>query len=94
MRVADVVVGAIEVPLSEASNFGVMTTDGNGRISRFDEKPADPAEGVRIIGPDEAAEALAQCAERGVAGVASQWHLRPPFPPPRGRDGVLTVGEL
>jgi glucose-1-phosphate adenylyltransferase len=39
---ADVVVGAIEYPLAEASNFGVMTVDGNGRITRWDEKPAQP----------------------------------------------------
>ena len=39
---ADVVVGAIECPLAEASNFGVMTVDGNGRITRWDEKPDQP----------------------------------------------------
>src|SRR3989442_1643083 len=39
---ADVVVGAIEYPLTEASNFGVMTVDGNSRITRWDEKPAHP----------------------------------------------------
>ncbi|HEX9284208.1 MAG TPA: glucose-1-phosphate adenylyltransferase [Nitrospirales bacterium] len=39
---ADVVVGAIEYPLAEASSFGVMTVDGNARITRWDEKPAHP----------------------------------------------------
>jgi glucose-1-phosphate adenylyltransferase len=39
---ADVVVGAIEYPLAEASNFGVMTVDGNARITRWDEKPPRP----------------------------------------------------
>jgi glucose-1-phosphate adenylyltransferase len=39
---ADVVVGAIEYPLAEASNFGVMTVDGNAGITRWDEKPAHP----------------------------------------------------
>src|SRR6266571_3131352 len=39
---ADVVVGAIEYPLAEASNFGVMTVDDNSRIIRWDEKPAHP----------------------------------------------------
>jgi len=39
---ADVVVGAIEYPLAEASSFGVMTVDGNSRITRWDEKPANP----------------------------------------------------
>lgn len=39
---ADVVVGAIEYPLAEASSFGVMTVDSNARITRWDEKPAQP----------------------------------------------------
>src|SRR5437870_3810754 len=39
---ADVVVGAIEYPLTEASNFGVMTVDNNSQITRWDEKPAHP----------------------------------------------------
>jgi glucose-1-phosphate adenylyltransferase len=39
---ADAVVGAIEYPLAEASNFGVMTVDGNARITRWDEKPPHP----------------------------------------------------
>jgi glucose-1-phosphate adenylyltransferase len=36
-------VGCIEVPRHEASAFGVLSTDDQGRITRFDEKPADPA---------------------------------------------------
>ncbi len=39
---ADVVVGAIEYSLAEASNFGVMTVDSNSRITRWDEKPSNP----------------------------------------------------
>ena len=39
---ADAVVGAIEVPLADASNFGVMTVDSNSQITRWDEKPAIP----------------------------------------------------
>ena len=39
---ADVVVGAIEYPLAEASSFGVMTVDSNSQITRWDEKPANP----------------------------------------------------
>lgn len=35
-------VACIEVPLKEASSFGVMTVDGNRRITKFDEKPAQP----------------------------------------------------
>jgi glucose-1-phosphate adenylyltransferase len=39
---ADVTVGCIEVPRSEASGFGVMATDETGRIHSFLEKPKDP----------------------------------------------------
>jgi glucose-1-phosphate adenylyltransferase len=40
---ADVTVGCIEVPLAEASAFGVMAIDDAQRITRFEEKPASPA---------------------------------------------------
>jgi glucose-1-phosphate adenylyltransferase len=36
-------VACIEVPLADASQFGVMTVDADRRISAFDEKPAQPA---------------------------------------------------
>jgi glucose-1-phosphate adenylyltransferase len=39
---ADAVVGAIEFPVAEASRFGVIGVDEDGRILRFDEKPANP----------------------------------------------------
>ncbi len=39
---ADVTVGCLTVPLAEATAFGVMDVDDNGRITRFLEKPADP----------------------------------------------------
>lgn len=39
---ADVTVGCIEVPRSEASAFGVMAVDESDRILDFVEKPADP----------------------------------------------------
>lgn len=39
---ADVTVGCIEVPLAQASAFGVMTVDEGGRIVEFTEKPAHP----------------------------------------------------
>jgi glucose-1-phosphate adenylyltransferase len=35
-------VACIEVPIAQASAFGVMQTDATGRITRFDEKPALP----------------------------------------------------
>ena len=40
---ADVTVGCIAVPRAEATRFGVMAVDENRRVTRFDEKPAEPA---------------------------------------------------
>jgi glucose-1-phosphate adenylyltransferase len=39
---ADAVVGAIDIPIQDASRFGVISVDENYRIVRFDEKPAQP----------------------------------------------------
>ena len=36
---ADMTVGCLEVELARAQEFGVMSTDGDGRIRRFQEKP-------------------------------------------------------
>ena len=41
-RDADVTVAAIPVPIGEASSFGVMATDVNGWIRKFQEKPRHP----------------------------------------------------
>jgi glucose-1-phosphate adenylyltransferase len=41
-RGADVSIGCIEVPLAEASQFGVMSVDEGGRVLSFDEKPPNP----------------------------------------------------
>lgn len=39
---ADVTVGCLEVPVEQASGFGVMHVDGDDNITAFLEKPADP----------------------------------------------------
>ena len=39
---ADITVGVIQVPLHEATGFGVMTIDEQNRVTRFDEKPVNP----------------------------------------------------
>ncbi|HBE91262.1 MAG TPA: glucose-1-phosphate adenylyltransferase [Gammaproteobacteria bacterium] len=39
---ADLTIGCIEVPLEEAKEFGVMSVDGEWRITRFTEKPDEP----------------------------------------------------
>lgn len=41
---ADLTVGCIEVPVADATGFGVMDTDDNGRIIDFIEKPENPPE--------------------------------------------------
>ncbi|MEE8271924.1 MAG: glucose-1-phosphate adenylyltransferase [Alphaproteobacteria bacterium] len=41
-RGADVTVGCLEVPRMEATGFGVMAVDDDGRVTGFLEKPADP----------------------------------------------------
>ena len=40
---ADMTVACHEVPIAEASSFGVMGVDNEKRITRFQEKPTDPA---------------------------------------------------
>jgi glucose-1-phosphate adenylyltransferase len=42
-RDAEMSVACIEVPLGDASDFGVMSVDAEGRIVGFEEKPARPA---------------------------------------------------
>jgi len=49
---ADITVGCIEVPIKQASAFGVMTADKDHRIKSFDEKPAEPQ--AMLAKPDEA----------------------------------------
>ncbi len=39
---ADVTVAGIPVPIEQASSFGIMATDRDGRIRQFQEKPAYP----------------------------------------------------
>jgi glucose-1-phosphate adenylyltransferase len=42
LRQAAVTVAALPVPLSEASNFGIIETDADGRVQHFQEKPHQP----------------------------------------------------
>jgi len=39
---AEVSVAANEVPLAQASSFGIMQVDSDGNVERFDEKPQNP----------------------------------------------------
>jgi glucose-1-phosphate adenylyltransferase len=51
---ADVTIGGVQVPVSEAHEFGVMSVNGNGAVTAFDEKPAEPKsmpgrEGIALV---------------------------------------------
>ncbi len=47
---ASLTVAVIEVPLKEASRFGIMNTDENDRIIEFDEKPSEPKSNLASMG--------------------------------------------
>ncbi len=73
---ADLTVAAIEVPLEEASRFGVFEVDRTGRVLGFEEKPANPkplpgqpdralaSMGIYVFGADAVREAVCADAER------------------------------
>lgn len=68
---ADLTVACMQVPLAEASGFGVMTVDAKSQITEFEEKPAAPnaipedadaalvSMGIYIFNQDVLAEQLA-----------------------------------
>ncbi len=47
---AEATIAVIEVPWSEASRFGIMNTDENGRVLDFEEKPAEPKNNLASMG--------------------------------------------
>ncbi|MBQ7623951.1 MAG: glucose-1-phosphate adenylyltransferase [Clostridia bacterium] len=47
---ADVTIAVLKVPLSEAHRFGVMMTDGEGRVTEFAEKPKEPKSDLASMG--------------------------------------------
>ena len=49
-READLTVSVIEVPMEEASRFGIMTADKEGRITKFSEKPKNPDSNLASMG--------------------------------------------
>jgi len=51
---ADITIGGVQVPVSEAHEFGVMSVDAAHRVIGFDEKPANPRsmpgrEGIALV---------------------------------------------
>ncbi|HFI0264792.1 TPA: glucose-1-phosphate adenylyltransferase [Streptococcus suis] len=47
---ADATIAVIEVPIKEASRFGIMNTDEDYRIEEFEEKPANPKSNLASMG--------------------------------------------
>ena len=47
---ADATIAVIEVPMKEASRFGIMNTNDTGRIIEFEEKPAEPKSNLASMG--------------------------------------------
>lgn len=47
---ADVTIAVFNVPIEEASRYGIMSTDENGKIYHFAEKPEEPAGTLASMG--------------------------------------------
>lgn len=47
---ADATIAVMEVPIKEASRFGIMNTDDTGRIVEFEEKPPVPKSNLASMG--------------------------------------------
>lgn len=47
---ADVTIAAMPVPMEEASRFGIVITDEDGRITEFQEKPPEPKSNLASMG--------------------------------------------
>ncbi|MGH4121350.1 MAG: glucose-1-phosphate adenylyltransferase [Clostridium sp.] len=47
---ADATIAVIEVPLDEASRFGIMNTTSDNKIYEFEEKPQDPKNNMASMG--------------------------------------------
>ena len=47
---ADATIAVIEVPMKEASRFGIMNTEEGGKIVEFEEKPAEPKSNLASMG--------------------------------------------
>lgn len=47
---ADVTIAAMQMPMEEAGRFGIVVTDQNGQITRFEEKPDRPGSNLASMG--------------------------------------------
>jgi len=62
---ADVTIGVIDVPLEQASRFGILVADNTGRVLEFQEKPLEPRStmasmGIYVFRTDVLAQRLTQ----------------------------------
>ena len=62
---ADLTISVMQVPMEEASRFGIMTAEEDGRIVKFSEKPKEPdsnlaSMGIYIFSTDVLEQALIQ----------------------------------
>ena len=74
---ADATIAVIEVPLKEASRFGIMNTDETGRIYEFEEKPEHPKSTLASMGIYIfQLETVTQDADRGCKGSGFQPRFR------------------
>ena len=49
-RKADITIACMPVPWEEASRFGVVITDDTGKVTDFEEKPANPRSNLASMG--------------------------------------------
>ena len=47
---ADVTIATMPVPMEEASRFGIVVADGDGKIEKFEEKPEHPSSNLASMG--------------------------------------------
>ena len=90
---ADATIAVIEVPMKEASRFGIMNTGEDDRIVEFEEKPEHPKSNYAVVGlyfyPNKVVDVASQIqpSARGEYGITTvnQWFLR---------DGELKIQTL
>ncbi|MDR1567317.1 MAG: glucose-1-phosphate adenylyltransferase [Streptococcaceae bacterium] len=81
---ASLSVAVIDVPLEEASRFGIMNTDENGRIVEFEEKPKQPKStnasmGIYIFDWKRLRDVLVNSSKNGVDMSDFGNHVIPAF---------------
>ena len=47
---ADITIATMPVPMEEASRFGIVVADENGKIEKFEEKPENPSSNLASMG--------------------------------------------